>query len=366
MRHPSSPAAPSRSPFRREPWQRYDKFHLSSFGTVADLTEGGGADNPAPHCRRATGLSCPHGADRRLTARPTESRARARRRRPDEPRALWAPPAGTPRERSPGPCVCPGGALRPPAAHRGRPRGRPGPAGRRSRALRSRLGRSGRRARGPGGRGRRHPRGTRRHGPSGAGARRARGRPEAAAAWPASSPASCGTRTSSGSVLVRDAGPTRSLFDAEDDDVLLWASELRALRAGLSRSPRIDEAALGAHVALHLARRCPPDLLARAQRVPAEHVLVADSPEGRVAVRRGSDVLSAPVRRDDPVERLDQAIADARRDIALPAAGLGRTQRAAWTAHGRLACGARAGRGGSRPAGRLHAGLPPLPRRRRA
>ena len=80
-------------------------------------------------------------------------------------------------------------------------------------------------------------------------------------------------------VLVRDAGPTRSLFYAEEDGLLLWASELRALRAGLARPPRIDEAALGAHVACISLADARRTFWHELKRVPAEHVLIADSPE---------------------------------------------------------------------------------------
>ena len=145
-------------------------------------------------------------------------------------------------------------------------------------------------------------------------------------------------------VLVRDAGPTRSLFYAEDDGLLLWASELRALRAGLSRPPRIDEAALGAHVACISLADARRTFWHELKRVPAEHVLIADSLDRRVTVRRASDVLSAPVRRDDPVERLDQAIADA---VARHRAARGRPRRRAQRRHGqhhgRLARGAARG-----------------------
>ncbi|MDQ3587530.1 MAG: asparagine synthase-related protein [Actinomycetota bacterium] len=120
-------------------------------------------------------------------------------------------------------------------------------------------------------------------------------------------------------VLVRDAGPTRSLFWAREDDLLLWASELRALRAGLRRPARLDEAALGAHVGcISLADRART-FWHELRRVPAEHVLVAEAPAAQAELRRASDVLSSPVRRDEPVERLDRALAEAVADSALPA-----------------------------------------------
>jgi asparagine synthase (glutamine-hydrolysing) len=101
-------------------------------------------------------------------------------------------------------------------------------------------------------------------------------------------------------LLVRDRMGEKPLYLWEGDGILCFASELRALLKGLSHKPEIDPVSIDLYFHFGYVPE-PLTPLERIYKLPAGHLLIADTTPWHIRQQQYWDMLNAPPLEGDPV-----------------------------------------------------------------